>query len=81
MAWTVSPPIFMLKPQHPVPQKNVIVFGDSVFKEVIQPKWDHQGGLSASMTGVLRRRELDTQMPGAHPQKELRKCATRKSEL
>ena len=50
------PQINMLKSQPPsIP--NLAIFGDRVFKVVIQLKWGHWGRPESSMTGVLIRRE------------------------
>lgn len=40
MGWIVSPQIYILKSQSPVPCKEM-VFGDKAFKEVIKLKWGH----------------------------------------
>lgn len=46
----------MLMPQPPVTQ-NLVVFGNKVFKELVEWKWAITMGSKPNMTGVLTRRE------------------------
>lgn len=50
------PQIHMLTPQPPVTQ-NLVVFGNKVFKELVEWKWAITMGSKPNMTGVLTRRE------------------------
>lgn len=60
MGWVVSHPKFICWSLYIPVSQNVTLFGDKAFKEVIQAKWGHTGGLSSSKKRKLGHRQAGT---------------------